>query len=381
VACDDDGSGPPRDDIGDLRVTTATTGSNLDPDGYALVLDPGTEREAELAIGPDGTVTFPDVAPGEHTLFIGGLQFSCTITTSDPPLADVTTLFVRVVSGDTTDVLLEVTCAPPPEGRLVFMAECFVTTAECDLRNRDIYTMNADRTGRTRLTTDEGDDDEPVWSPDGSRIAWTRDGDIWLMNVDGSEQVALTNGAELNRSPAWSPDGGRLVFVSDRGGGLGLYTMDAGGGDVQPLIADGYDPAWSPDGARIAFVRNSEIYVAAADGSAPVRLIARVMYDATPAWSPDGTRIAFHRIERNNHDGDIYVMNADGSGLAVVTRHTGTNPAWSPDGARIAFDRDLGDDIFFIGEDGSAETDFTDSGSDVAEHHADWISASSAIRR
>ena len=68
------------------------------------------------------------------------------------------------------------------------------------------------------------------------------------------------------------------------------------------------------------------------DGGTPVRLTTRVLYDFQPVWSPDGAKIAFHRLYRKNHDGDIFVMNADGSDLVQLTTGTGENPTWAPNG-------------------------------------------------
>lgn len=102
----------------------------------------------------------------------------------------------------------------------------------------------------------------PVYSPDGSKIAYViapdvdTGGRIFVMDKDGSDAVALTDGSTLDRDPDWSPDGSRIVFQSARDG-------------------------------------NEEIYVMDADGSNPVRLTDETAADEQPVWSPDGTQIAF----------------------------------------------------------------------------------------
>jgi len=104
--------------------------------------------------------------------------------------------------------------------------------------------------------------------------------------------------------------------------------------------ADGV-PAWSPDGQRIAFESDRdgdrEIYVMNADGSGVTRLTDHDAPDALAAWSPDGQRIAF--MSARDGDFDIYVMNADGSGVTRLTDNDAVDwaPDWSPDGQRIAF--------------------------------------------
>ena len=103
-------------------------------------------------------------------------------------------------------------------------------------------------------------------------------------------------------------------------------------------------PARSPDGTRIAFssVRdwNREIYVMDADGGNPVNLTRDDAYDSGPAWSPDGQRIAFERSGGGGRGPQIFVMNADGSGVERLTQEPeaawGVSPAWSPDGSSIA---------------------------------------------
>ncbi len=118
--------------------------------------------------------------------------------------------------------------------------------------------------------------------------------------------------------------------------------------------------------ARIAFDSDRDgdrdIYVMQADGTGLVQLTDHPGDDGWPAWSPDGRRIAFG--SDRDGDWDIYVMQADGTGLVQLTDHPGDDwwPAWSPDGRRIAFgsDRDGDRDIYVMQADGTGLVQLTD---------------------
>ena len=224
----------------------------------------------------------------------------------------------------------------------------------------DIYVMNADGSRKRNLTRDRASDDYPTWSPDGRRIAFLHGrgrgrGQLYVVNADGSglRNLGRIAGPALFASQlVWSPDGRTIYF--------GRYLVSTDGSGARklpyiPLIA-----VWSPDGRQIAFVGNratglpgpgarfkddSEIYVMNADGSGTRRLTHNVGYDGEPAWSPDGRKIAFQSKRRavrgvvGGSKGEIYVMNADGSGKRNLTRNPAQDgtPSWSPDGRRIAF--------------------------------------------
>jgi Tol biopolymer transport system component len=215
------------------------------------------------------------------------------------------------------------------------------------------------RTGTDRrLTTSPGPDEDPVYSPDGQRIAFSsaRNGDfkIFTMNADGSDVRQLTDG--YGTRPAWSPDGSTIAFVSrpaDGSSDLAIHLMNADGSNrrLLPVASNvGQEPTWSPDGQRIAFndvrvvndpagsVLYWQIYTVAVDGSDLRRLSGLTDDDRLPAYSPDGQSIIFSNC---NTTCRLFVMNADGTGRRQLTSGSPGDftPAWSPDGSRVAFAR------------------------------------------
>src|SRR4051794_34014891 len=100
---------------------------------------------------------------------------------------------------------------PGTNGRILFTSD-----RDAPSRQSDIYTMNADGAGVTRLTTYPGNDNEAAWSPDGSKIAFVRDAQVFTMNADGGNQVPIS-GSDGASDPSWSPDGTKLVFSGYRG--------------------------------------------------------------------------------------------------------------------------------------------------------------------
>lgn len=240
----------------------------------------------------------------------------------------------------------------------------------------DIWVMNADGSGATRLTDDAGQEFGPRFSPNGQRIAFSsnRDGDfeIFVINVDGTGLTQLTH-TPANFNPTWSPDGRKIAFNSNRDGFFHVWTMNADGSGVTQLTHDfgvGDAPtAWSPDGKQIAFVSNNrsaggepEIFVMNADGTGITQLTTSEAEGDAAGWSPDGKRFVFSSTRADGFL-HIFVMNADGTGVTPLTAglFTDDDPVWSPDGKQIAFQstRDGDEEIFVMNADGSEQTQLT----------------------
>ncbi len=322
--------------LASIQVTVATTGVDPDSNGYYVQANqPGFAAGAPVAAS--GVATVSGLAPGAYTVTLLNVAVSCDVAA--PQAVTVT-----VAGGGTAAVRFSVSCTPAT--RLAFTSNA--------TGNAELFAVNSNGTGFTRLSVDPAADVEAAWSPDGTQIAFTswRAGnpDIHLMRADGSGVVRLTSQAAADTHAAWSPDGTRIAFASERDGNGEIYVMNADGTGLlrltnSPTLDD--DPAWSPDGSRIAFTSarggTTGVYVMNADASGVTRLSGSGVSDLQPAWSPDGTKIAFSRFVGCDYytcDYDLYVMNADGSGVTRLTSGSAaaeTGPTWSPDGRWIAF--------------------------------------------
>ncbi len=182
---------------------------------------------------------------------------------------------------------------------------------------------------------------ETAWSPDSKRIAYG-DGDpngssnIFVANVDGSGTTQVTKNAQNNYAylPAWSPDGKHIAFVESGQAGTELRVINSDGTLLTTISTQGnpirIEPAWSPDGSQLAFSDDEQsISVLNIDSGKVTRLVDRLGSVYGPIWSPDGKQIAFTSFNnRSVNDlsifggaarSDIYVINADGSGLLNLT--------------------------------------------------------------
>ena len=240
--------------------------------------------------------------------------------------------------------------------------------------NFEIYLMDADGGGLTRLTENNAEDLSPAWSPNGSRIAFVsnRDGnnEIYVMNADGTAQTRLTNNTADDLSPIWSPDGTKIAFTSRRDGHDQIYIMNSDGSGQSNLsrsTADDAFPTFSPSGTLIGFASNRDtgryqIYRMNADGSNVIRLTNNAANDSNPNWSPG--KITFQTDRDDNEE--IYAMNADGSAQTNISNNASAfdvDPFRSADGAKIAFASTRSGDfeIYIANADGTSPVRLTNN--------------------
>jgi Tol biopolymer transport system component len=202
----------------------------------------------------------------------------------------------------------------------------------------------------------------PAYSPDGSRIAFVRfpgfrRGHIWTMAADGTGRTEVTTGPHFDSAPSWSPDGTRIVFSRSRSGfRADIFTVAASQplSDPVPVTetsGNEFDTEWSPDGSRIAFgvdictpaMCNLHIGVVDVDGAHYTLLTPGDATDVDPNWSPDSSTLIFASDRRGASilDLDLYTIPAAGGEPARITAAAGMavnrEPIWSPDGTHIAY--------------------------------------------
>jgi len=372
-------------------------------------------------MGVNETVTLTLISVGTHSVELSGVAQNCQVSGPNPQSVNVT-------AGATASVTFNVACSTPepvsqiafasdrtgnfdiylmnvdgsglinltdypfhegapawsPDGtRIAFVSEDPFPGWSVEYVGSEIHVMNADGTGKINLTNDPADDTWPVWSPDGSKIAFLsnrgcEDGcddlDLFVMNSDGSEPVRLTDDAEWDWMPKWAPDGSRIVFVKEVGSQNEVFVVNVDGSDLARLTndpnttyADDVFPSWSPDGSKILFAtgrdQNGEIYTMNPDGTGALNLTRRATEEWWAEWSPDGASIAF--ISATEAEYGLHVMNADGSGSNLINGQLVSWleawPVWSSDGSYLAFVGDsTGDaEVYVIRSDGTGLRNLT----------------------
>lgn len=231
----------------------------------------------------------------------------------------------------------------------------------------------------------------PQISPDGSAIVYTlgyveRDtlasrNDLWMMSVDGGDNRQVTWNYQRVSSPVWSPDGSRIAFSAWNGRDNTIRVLDRDGGESRPLVSHINPPmalAWSPDGNRIAYTlkvdpENPSGASRPSGAPAPVRAVSRLDYKQDnrgylnnarhqlhavnvstgqtkqlssaykdhdfPQWSPDGSRIAVRVSDANGMHNVVQLFPATGGEPKEFGWDEGVVGvySWSPDGSQIIF--------------------------------------------
>jgi TolB protein len=284
-------------------------------------------------------------------------------------------------------------------GKESFFLNQVVTSVDSGPRTfREIYIMDWDGSNAKQITSHRSISISPDWSPDGKLIAYTafitrrigrnslakKNPDLFMYEVKTgrrwlvSYRDGINSGANFLRSSA-------ELLLTLSGRTADIHRMSLDGKKTLPLTrgpgqAMNVEPAVSPDGSKIAFSSDRSgkpmIFIMNSDGSNVKQLTFAGHYNSTPSWSSDGSKIAFAGVDKAKDTGDgrtgafdVFVINANGTGLKRLTSARKPNgrwanneaPSFAPDGQRVMFvsDRTINSQLYMVNIDGTNERRIT----------------------
>ncbi|MFM9267568.1 hypothetical protein [Tychonema sp. BBK16] len=224
--------------------------------------------------------------------------------------------------------------------------------------NWEIYKVNVNGKGLTRLTDDPEMDIDPAWSPDSRRIVFYSSrnfkqqketenccGSLYAINSEGFKLTQITRDIGWAKNPQWSRSSNRIAFEGEGK----IYVINSDGSSLIKLVDLGNNkgesitnnsPIWSPDGKKIAF-KSNKLELINVNGTNRIQ-ISSTSEDYAPSWSPNGKQIVYTRgiytgdAKRSETISQVWLAKADGSGKPQKIAD-GASAVWLADGKRIAF--------------------------------------------
>ena len=328
------------------RATPAETNGKIAFTRYDVIAD----RGATFTIDPDGTHE-AQVGAGEDVICPAWSPDGAKILVCDflagegarPATADPDGSDFKLLDAY-PGVQQALTCMDWSPDGAQFICATDIGSGNPNPADNGLYTLRSSDGGdleRVTVTPEGYDDTNPVYSPDGSRILFSRLSDtapsaLMVVNPDGSDPLQLSppglSPLDTVFPADWSPDGSQVTFAaawksSGRGRGTALYVVNSDGSGLRQITPSGLGAVsaqWSPDGQAIAFTSKfraqPQVWVVRPDGTSlsEVTHPTNGHFSETPVWSPDGNKLLFLRGDRSGQLG-LWTVNVDGTGLLQLT--------------------------------------------------------------
>ncbi len=194
----------------------------------------------------------------------------------------------------------------------------------------------------------------PALSPDGKRVVFEALNQLWLLEI-GGKPAPLTNDKYYKEDPAWSPDGARIAYSSDKAGTEDIYILDVATKAEKRVTSSTasaeVSAAWSPDGKKLAWQdENGATHILDLETGKQRQLVGPLFEPSKPSWSASGKTIAIGAVKsytRRFREGTSQILTADVATGAVtftepapfqsLSTRGEDGPIYSPDGSSVAF--------------------------------------------